>query len=409
MEALEPLFFSEDPQFWYETLRALGHTAYGGADIGEVLATAQRITAGDYDSWYGEWLATADAISAEAESASKAGHDVSAHDGWLRASNYYRTAEFFLHGNPADPRIDHVYYRSVDSFRAAAALGPTSIEPVEIPYESTVLHGYFYRGAGSSENATRPTIILHSGFDGSAEEMHFHGAAAGAERGYHMLSFDGPGMPAARHRDGLVFRPDWENVVGPVVDWLLGVPGVDVGRVGLMGYSMGGLLAPRAAAFEHRLSACVAVDGVFDLGSAALARMPNQNRDDVERLLRSDHAPEVDAALEKAMDNNSTLRWMMSNGCYVMGAKTPREFLARWFDYTLDGGIAEQVACPTLVCDAEDDMFFAGQPDQLYDHLTALKTMMRFTNAEGSGAHCHTGAERLANARIFDWLDENLA
>ena len=49
--AMRPLLFPDDQQFWYETLRALGHTAYGGADFGEVVTTAQRITAGDCGSW----------------------------------------------------------------------------------------------------------------------------------------------------------------------------------------------------------------------------------------------------------------------------------------------------------------------------------------------------------------------
>jgi hypothetical protein len=64
--ALRPLLFPGDQQFWYETLRALGHTAYGGADIGEVVTTAARITAGDYGSWYEQWAATAQRVEAEA-------------------------------------------------------------------------------------------------------------------------------------------------------------------------------------------------------------------------------------------------------------------------------------------------------------------------------------------------------
>ena len=168
-----------------------------------------------------------------------------------------------MHGNPDDPRIDHAYYRARECFGTAAALFDPPIEPVEIPYENTVLHGYFYRGAGSGpgtdQDATpRPTIIMHSGFDGTCEELHWIGAAAAQERGYHVLTFDGPGQPAARRFDGLVFRPDWENVVTPVLDWLLARPGApftDPTRVALFGLSMGGLLAPRAAAFEHRLAA----------------------------------------------------------------------------------------------------------------------------------------------------------
>jgi hypothetical protein len=59
-----------------------------------------------------------------------------------------------------------------------------------------------------------------------------------------------------------------------------------------------------------------------------------------------------------------------------------------------------------VVLDAEGDMFFKGQPEALYGHLTCPQAMIRFTEAEGAGAHCQVGAHRLAFARICDWLDE---
>ena len=77
--------------------------------------------------------------------------------------------------------------------------------------------------------------------------------------------------------------------------------------------------------------------------------------------------------------------------------------------YTLKDGIAERIRCPTLVCDAEADLFFKGQPQQLYEHLTCKKTLMSFSSEDGAGAHCEVGAGRYAFARIFDWLDETLA
>ena len=61
------------------------------------------------------------------------------------------------------------------------------------------------------------------------------------------------------------------------------------------------------------------------------------------------------------------------------------------------------------MCDAEEDLFFAGQPELLFEHLTCPRTLMRFKTEEGAGAHCHGGAQRLAFARIYDWLDEVLA
>jgi pimeloyl-ACP methyl ester carboxylesterase len=403
---MKQILFPNNIQFWYETLRSMSHIAYGGADFGEVLSTAERITEGDFGSWYTEWAATADRVVGEADKALKAGHKVSARDGFLRASNYYRSAEFFLHGHPCDPRHDDAYDRSVECFKAAAALYTTPrIEPVEIPYENTTLPGYLYRVDDSG--APRPTLIMHNGFDGTAEEMHFFGAIAAVERGYNVLLFDGPGMPGPRHHQGLVFRPDWENVITPVIDFAGTIPDIDDTRIALLGLSMGGILAPRAAAFEHRLAAVIAVDGLYELGEVSVRNIPGP-REEAERLLRADSAPELDAALEQLMTKDPISRWAINHGMYVMGVDTPRAFTASYLDYTLADGIAEKIQCPTLVCDADADMFFKGQPEKLYDHLTCRKTLMLFTTEEGAGAHCHPGAMRLATARIYDWLDDTL-
>ncbi|MEU8587028.1 alpha/beta hydrolase [Streptomyces sp. NPDC048664] len=404
---MQQLLFPNNIQFWYETLRSVSHIAYGGADFGEVISTAGRITEGDYDSWYTEWAATADRVSAEAQKALEAGHEVSARDGFLRASNYYRSAEFFLHGQTCDPRHDHAYDRSVECFRTAVALYTTPrIEPVEIPYENTTLPGYLYRVDDSG--TPRPTLIMHNGFDGTAEEMHFFGAIAGVERGYNVLVFDGPGMPGPRHHEGLVFRPDWENVITPVVDFAETIPEIDNDRMTLLGLSMGGVLAPRAAAFEHRLAAVIAIDGLYDLGEVSTRNIPG-TREEAERLLRAQSAPELDTALEQLMARDPISRWAFNHGMYVMGVDTPRAFNASYLDYTLADGIAERIQCPVLVCDAVEDMFFKGQPEQLFEHLTCPKTLMVFTTEEGAGAHCHPGAMRLAQARIYDWLDDTLA
>ena len=403
----KPLMFSEDVQFWYETLRAFGADEYGGGQFGEVVATSARIRPGDYDSWHDAWKETAEATEKEARAQLARGHSVSARDGFLRASNAYRSSEFFLHGAPRDPRIAHAYERSVDCYKACAGLFDPPIEPVEIPYEDTTLPGYFHRPDLSGE--PRTTVIMHSGFDGSAEEMHVMGARAAVERGYNALVFDGPGQFGPRHREGLTFRPDWEKVVTPVVDFALGLPTVDPKRIALMGVSLGGVLAPRAAAFEKRLAALIANDGVYDYGVAQLAGVPPDQRADAVRMIMADDAPEMDAALDAMAKSSPTVRWAFAHGMYAMGAPTPRKYLAASMAFNVRDGVAEAIACPTLVLEAEGDLFFKGQPRQLYDHLTCLKTLIVFTEAEGAGAHCQVGASRLAFARIYDWLDEALA
>ncbi|MGL4557535.1 MAG: dipeptidyl aminopeptidase, partial [Afipia sp.] len=76
--AAKPPLFPDDVQFWFETQRIFGNAEYGGALFGEVLSTSSRIKAGDYDSWYDEWNATADKVAKEGADQLARGHRVSA-------------------------------------------------------------------------------------------------------------------------------------------------------------------------------------------------------------------------------------------------------------------------------------------------------------------------------------------
>jgi alpha-beta hydrolase superfamily lysophospholipase len=249
---------------------------------------------------------------------------------------------------------------------------------------------------------------MHNGFDGSVEEMHYVTAAALAERGYNVLSFDGPGQPGPMHREGLVLRPDWERVVGPVLDHVLARPDVDAQRVALLGNSLGGVLAPRAAAFEPRIRALIALDGIYDMGAKTLPMFGGQ-REVARRVLTAPSAPDIDKALAQMAAHDAQARWAFSHGAWVTGKGTARGYLSTLLDYHVADGVAERIQCPTLVCSAANDMFFKGQPEMLYAHLTCPKTFLALDDTLGAGAHCHAGAQRLAMARIGDWLDATFA
>ena len=49
-----------DDLFDAQFVRALAYTRAGGAEIGECVETARRITKTDGELWYREWLATAE-------------------------------------------------------------------------------------------------------------------------------------------------------------------------------------------------------------------------------------------------------------------------------------------------------------------------------------------------------------
>jgi len=394
--AVYPVF--QDDEFHFQLLRQLSVASYGGSDINECLITASRIEPGDFESWYLEWFAAAERIHQIADVSLEKGHNVSARDGYLRASGYYRAAEFFLHGNPDDPRILQTWGKSRDCFRKAIDLLPHPVEMVEIPYENTTLPGYFMKPDSSDE--PRKTLILQTGFDGTAEELYFSQGLAAVERGYNCLIFEGPGQGGVLREQGLHFRPDWENVVTPVVDYVLTRKDVDPKCIALMGISMGGYMAPRAAAYEHRVTACVADGGVYEL---------NYTRDfspDEMYALFND-PEEFDAGTREAMKNDTSLRWSIEHGMYSFGVDTPHEFLIKSREYTLKDCV-QQISCPVLVVDSEDDWMMPGRAKQLYDALESPKEYMLFTVEEGAGEHCQMGARRLSNQRIFDWLDETL-
>ena len=72
-------------------------------------------------------------------------------------------------------------------------------------------------------------------------------------------------------------------------------------------------------------------------------------------------------------------------------------------------GVADRITCPTLVLDGENDQFFKGQPQRLFDALTCQKELIFFREDGGEGEHCHEGALSLWHQRAFDWLDAVLA
>lgn len=389
--------FDDDESFSFETLRAVGYAPYGGADIGEVITTAARITPGDWESWYREWRSLADRIAAIADDCAAAGHSTSASGAYLRASNYYRTAEFYLRDDPRnDPRVADTSARAIAAFRDAAEV-QRHWKRVQIPYAGIQLEGYYLNVAGDQRG---PTLLAHGGFDSTVEEMYFAVGEAARRYGWNCLIFEGPGQGSALRRHGLPFRHDWEAVITPVVDFAVSLPGVDPERMVLLGMSMGGYLAPRAAAFEHRIAACIAYDGVFSMADA----MPKV---DVPEHHSVEPAAAFDALIARRAQAPTSPRWVLSNALWVFDVATGQELLDEIAKYDL-AGIADRVVCPTLVCEAEDDQFFQGQPARLYDALRCPKTYLRFTADEGAGEHCHEGALTLFHQRMFDWLDETV-
>ncbi|KAH9993352.1 alpha/beta-hydrolase [Xylariaceae sp. FL0662B] len=391
-----------DECFHYELLRVLAHATYGGADVSECLIAAAEIVPGDFESWHAAWNRRAERILSQAEHMAD---PVSIRDAMFRASTYSRAADFFLHGHWEDPRIRSLWRRQAACFDEAIAR-------LDVPGYRRVVRAdgfdvpvvVFPAGGKEADDGAvrqRPTILMSNGYDGAMEEMyHMHGAAA-VERGYNVVLYEGPGQPSVRRDQGLGFVHDWERVVSPVVDFLETLPSVDTARIGIVGYSMGGYLAARAAAFEPRIAAVFQIDGLYDFTRSPIFAQGGLSAFGDARDLASTQAvldnPKVPAGL----------RWALGHGLWAFKVRTRAEFLEKAREFSLVG-IEDKIRCPVFVGDAEKDMFFLGQPQTMADPLGDRATLVKFTDEDGAGDHCHVGAARHVNHVMYEWFQQKV-
>jgi dienelactone hydrolase len=266
------LYF-DDPTFDIQLQRTAAKAPYGCCDLGEVFAIAARITVGDYDSWYREWFAAGESNQKLAEKEAASGREESARQAYLRASEYYRSAYFFCRRDIDGAPLQNAWKRSRDMFRVAAPLLPYPTQQVQIPFEGIHLEGYVVQPRAGGPG---PTVLVPAGYDSPVEEFYSLGAAEAAARGFTVVTFSGPGQAEMIYERKIPFRPEFETVVGPVIDFVASREDLDAERLAIIGRSFGGYLAPRAASKDERIRALTADPAQFDMGSVFRASMPEQ-------------------------------------------------------------------------------------------------------------------------------------
>ena len=382
---------------------ALGYAPYGGADPGEVVAIARAIGDGDDSAYHDAWTVAADHLIEEANACLSKGQRHSAREFYLHAASFYSFSYRPLFGEPVDPRLQAAFRKQMAAFDKAVALSAPLVERLQIPFEGATLPGYLVRAIGH-EGERRPLLICTNGYDASVTDMFFATGVAAAQRGYHCLLFDGPGQGAVLIEQGIRLRPDWETVLGPVVDFALTLPNIAADRIALTGWSLGGYLAPRAASGEHRLAACIADPGNWGIGPGMRQFARGFGLSQAE----ADAFPNLnEATLQRMSDTISVdryLRWsVIQRGYWVNGVSTLGDYLRSGEQFTLEGRV-EMIRCPTLITSADRDPLARGA-QSLYDALTCPKAILHFTAAEGAGDHVEIMNRSLLNRRVFDWLD----
>lgn len=424
---------------WYnfELLRLLGSAPYDGCEAAEFLETVARIRPNSAKSWESEFLKLAEVTEILARDAESHGAAPTARSAYLRASNYYRCAQYLYPAANLDeqPRLLKLYDRSASSFDAATKFFDNPVRRVSIPYNppessETAVHlpGRLYLPSPAHKLPGRktPIVICIGGADSTLEELYFVHAADGPRSGYAVLTYDGPGQGIPLRRDKLILRPDYEAVMPVILNWIEAYAinhaeaDLDVDAIALVGQSMGAFLALRAAV-DPRVKAVVAIDAFYDMWDMAMSRMrPWMIALWEKQFIIRDSFINWAGHNHGKVDIATRYSWGLGSGMF--GIDNGAEMLRNMKKYSFKPGLGEDqdllanVRCPVLISAAAADkntLSPLADAEAIYRGLHNLndddkELWVAKTFAEGGG-QAKVGAWSLLQYRTYKFLDKQLA
>lgn len=385
-----------DPEMDFQLLRSLGASSGGGGTVGEILVATSDITDGDPSTWPHAFASLAERTEIDGRDRLERGHFVSAREALLRASNYWRAAEYY--GDFRNPKTLEHGMKSRQCFLDGIRLFDWVVEDVRIPYKDTFLPGYFLAPQGEGPF---PTIAIMSGYDGTAEEMFFGPGRGGLERGWAIMLFEIPGQVGARRFNrNLTFLPDTGEAIRSVIDCTLSRPQVDPERLVLYGASFGGYMVLSGALSEKRLKALIANSPIIDLyeyfaafGLMRLEEMPEElSLEEITQIPEEYFSPEVKRTL-----TNFLLRF---------GQPSFNSLFTYLKQFTVTEHITD-ITVPTLALVGESEGSIPLEQASFFAENTGGDvTLYVFKQGSGADAHCQMNNLPLSNAVTYDWLEE---
>ncbi|SFQ69763.1 Alpha/beta hydrolase of unknown function [Amycolatopsis arida] len=349
--------------------RPIREAAARGSDVG----TAEFLRA---------WTDVVDDLEAQAVADEKAGHPRSAGQKYRRATNYLLQAERMQSAHA--PERPAVYRRCLDLLRRSLELADPATTRVEVPFEGTTLPAYFTDASTGGRPA--PCVVMWNGLDSTKEHMYLSGFPRElAARGVSTLMVDCPGSGEALRMGGLTARVATEGWAAACVDHLERRDDVDARRIGIVGWSLGGYYAPRAAAFEKRLALCVAWGANHDWGAVQKRRLEREGENPVPHYW--DHV------------------------LWVWGQPDIDTFIEKVEDVHLDG-VVDEITVPFLVVHGENDRQIPLEyAYRSYERAvrSPKRDLRVFTRAEGGAEHI--GLDHLPHVGVFiaDWITDTFA
>jgi pimeloyl-ACP methyl ester carboxylesterase len=365
-----------EPNFNYQLNRL---ALWNNGDWGELTEAAKRIA--NAADWEREILALGPKALADGRIENAAG--------------YFRMAEFFMYdGNPEKLNI---YHKAKELFNLlnASVFESGEVRRERVPY----MDAYLPVWVALPESEVKDTILLHGGFDSYIEEF-FPIARYLAANGYAAYLFEGPGPGEALRAGNLKFTYEWHKPVSAILDYF------NIDNVTLVGISLGGVLAPRAAALEKRIRRVVGFSILPSLFDVFFSRQSASFRKMINSLLSFKLKWLLNMLAKKKLSRNPMIEWQIRHAMYAFGAGTVYDLLCELKKYQL-ADIGKLIDQDFLLIGASEDHFI---PTSLYkDEIDALPnvrslTYRLFTERENAGTHCNAGNVKLVLDFIDSWI-----
>ena len=325
------------------------------------------------DDWVPEMIKAAEAAEAEGR--------------LMHAANYWKAAEFYMMAGDDKRRAYERFIELHDQ-----ALPDISKVRRSVPYEGGFLPVVELAAKGTQKG----TIVIHSGYDGLVEELILPLGPL-MEAGYRVIAFEGPGQGGVLRVQDIPMPREWEKPVGAILDFF------DIDDCTLIGMSLGGYLAPRAAAFDSRIKRVVAWGAMHDM-LAGPRQDPQFTM--LENLVSAGERGKTNGAFRQMSEDNPKLQLSGQHGMHVSGGKDIFEFYQWAMKMTLKD-VAHLIKQDVLiVMGTQDHLVPAEQAWISAKAMTNARSMsVRMITAEEQGAeHCQIGNPQLTIEEIIGWL-----
>lgn len=367
---------NDNPNFNFQLNRTI---MWDGGDIKDIEPIAGKIT--DSRTWKKELTQLGDKAFSEKRI--------------KEAIAYYRMSEFFMYDG--DPDKLAYYQKATQLFYDYYADYFTNgeVQRIKVPYENMALPVLFAKAKGLCKDC----IILHGGNDSYYEEL-FFGMLYLAENGFDVYLFEGPGQGGVLRNQGIKFIHEWEKPVKALCDFF------NLDDVTIIGASLGGMLAPRAAAFEKRIKRVVCWSVFTNFLEVLLGAIPKNLKVCLKLLMRIKAKSLINMVTSLKMKNNELIKWGLLHGMYAYDAKTPYDYLVKMNKFQIFN-ITEKIDQDVLIIGATNDHFIDYK---LYkeeiDAMTNVQslTFHLFNEKQNASSHCNVGNSRLVFDTIINWI-----